>query len=108
LDDDVEAPRCQSRKKKGEMNEKASYFSLSAKKSSVLLKLQEADQESEKELYQKRKLLILLDHRRSQENMESRQNHFWYALIAPPFPPLSPPIQCLPGLDYVLKWKWGW
>jgi hypothetical protein len=39
----------------------------------------------------KRKLLILLDHRRSQENMESRQNHFWYALIASPFPPLSPP-----------------
>jgi len=29
---------------------KASYFSLSAKKSFVLLKLQEADQESEKEL----------------------------------------------------------
>jgi hypothetical protein len=30
--------------------------------------------------------------------MESRQNHFWYALVAPPFPPLpplSPPIQCL-------------
>jgi len=38
-----------------------------------------------------------LDHRQSQENMVSRQNHFWYALIAPPFPPLSPPILCLPG-----------
>jgi hypothetical protein len=31
------------------------------------LQLKEADQESEKELKQKRKLLILLDHRRSQE-----------------------------------------
>ncbi len=50
MDDDVEAPRFQSRKKKGEMDEKVSYFSLSAKKSFVLLKLQEADQESEKEL----------------------------------------------------------
>ena len=28
--------------------------------------------------------------------MESRQNHFWYALIAPPFPPFPPPIQCIP------------
>ena len=37
-----------------------------------------------------RKLLILLDHRRSQENMESRQNHLWYALSAPPFPPFPP------------------
>ncbi len=50
MDDDVEAPRFQSRKKKGEMNEKASYLSLSAKKTFLLLKLQEADQESEKEL----------------------------------------------------------
>ena len=33
----------------------------------------------------------------TQENIESCQNHFLYALIAPPFPPLSPPIQCLPG-----------
>ena len=32
--------------------------------------------------------------------MESRQNHFWYALIAPPFPPLSPPIQYLPYLSF--------
>jgi len=43
LDDDVEAPQFQRQKKKGETNEKASYFSLSAKKSSVHLKLQEAD-----------------------------------------------------------------
>ncbi len=50
MDDDVEAPQFQSRKKKGEIDEKASYFLLSAKKSVVLLKLQEADQESEKEL----------------------------------------------------------
>jgi hypothetical protein len=53
----------------------------------------------ERIITEKRKLLILLDHWQSQENMESRQNHFWYALIAPPFPPLSPPIQCLPGLS---------
>jgi hypothetical protein len=104
LDDDVEAPRFQSRIKKGEIDEKASYFSLSTKKSSVL---READQESEKELKQKRKLLILLDNRRSQENMESRQNHFWYALIAPPFPPLSPPIQCLPGLLKMSRMRSG-
>jgi hypothetical protein len=32
--------------------------------------------------------------------MESRQNHFWYALIAPPFPPISPPIQYLPYLSF--------
>ena len=50
MDDDVEAPRFQSRIKKGEIDEKASYFSLSTKKSSVLRKLEEADQESEKEL----------------------------------------------------------
>ena len=31
--------------------------------------------------------------------MESCQNHFWYALIASPFPPLSPQIQCLSGGD---------
>ena len=36
MDDDVEAPRFQSRIKKGEIDEKASYFSLSRKKSSVL------------------------------------------------------------------------
>jgi len=54
----------------------------------------------------KRKLLILLDHRRSQENMESRQNHFWYAFIAQPFPPLPPPIQCLPGLLYYIILLW--
>ena len=63
MNDDVEAPRFQSRIKKEKLT---------------------------------RKLLILLDPRRSQENMESRQNHFWYVLIAPPFPPLSPPIQYLP------------
>jgi len=50
LDDDVEAPRFQSQIKKGEINEKASYVSLSTNKSSVLCKLQEANQESEKEL----------------------------------------------------------
>jgi hypothetical protein len=31
LDDDVEAPRFQSQIKKGEIDEKASYFSLSTK-----------------------------------------------------------------------------
>jgi len=45
LDDYVEAPRrFQSRIKKGEIDERASYFSISTKKSS-----EEADQESEKE-----------------------------------------------------------
>jgi hypothetical protein len=50
LDDDVEAPQFQSRIKKGEIDEKASYFSLITKKIFCASQIIRSRQESEKEL----------------------------------------------------------
>jgi hypothetical protein len=48
LDDDVEAPQFQSRIKKGEIEENASYFSLSPKNSSVLRKIRSRSRKQER------------------------------------------------------------